>query len=202
MTFLFVFLIPLLLLLLLLIAPTAHAWTATTTTTTLPPVPPADNVVIITTTTTTPTPASTFPTMAAAASTTVLSSSPSSSSQLSWQIQEWLQDSLGVPPASAAADAIAPPPSKEDIALLRQAFASFYGMGRDYAVALDLLSKAIAAWQGQPPDEQAGLYRVRGDCQLALLQAPAAIEDYTKALELLQLDQSSNKADPAELPAA
>ena len=78
-------------------------------------------------------------------------------------IKSWIQDNILVPPANAAASANAPPPTKDEIKLLREAFAAFYGVERDSTLAERLLSQAIDAWQRQPPDEQAGLYRVRGD---------------------------------------
>jgi tetratricopeptide (TPR) repeat protein len=119
------------------------------------------------------------------------------------QLIAWIQDTITVPPVLASETLPTSdqplPPTKEQIALLRQAFAAFYGTARDYALAEQLLTQAVDAWQKQPPDEQAGLYRVRGDCQMALLQPSKAIEDYTKALELLQ--RSKSTADPSELPA-
>jgi len=114
------------------------------------------------------------------------------------QLTTWIQDSIAVPPAGAAEVPSSSPPTKEEIALLREAFASFYGTTRDYTTAERLLTEAIEAWQRQPPDEQAGLYRVRGDCEMALLQPERAIADYSKALDLLRI---TTKADPAELPA-
>ena len=60
-----------------------------------------------------------------------------------------------------------PPPSKEDIQLLRAAFAEFYGLNRDLPKSEQLLNQAIDRWQNQPADERAGLYRVRGDCYMA-----------------------------------
>ena len=104
-------------------------------------------------------------------STTQQPSSSSSSLQLVTRksvlndgIQSWIQDNIMVPPANAAAETSAPPPpTKDEIKLLREAFAAFYGVDRDSTLAESLLSQAIEAWQRQPPDEQAGLYRVRGD---------------------------------------
>lgn len=80
-------------------------------------------------------------------------------------IQHWLQDNIGVPPAVAASSTPSAP-TREEITLLRQAFATFYGTDRDPVAAEPLLTKTIEAWQRQPPDESAGLYRVRGDCYM------------------------------------
>lgn len=106
--------------------------------------------------------------------------------------------------AAAAAEASQPPPSSADIALLRQAFAEFYGVNRDLSKALDLLSQTITKWQQsqQPNDEIAGLLRVRGDCYTLLGNAFKAYEDYNQAIVLLQTDSAKAVADPAELPAA
>lgn len=93
------------------------------------------------------------------------------------------------------------PPTKEEVNLLRQAFASFYGTGRDFDVAEDLLTKTITAWERQAPDERAGLYRVRGDCKMAMLKPTEAILDYTQTIALIESPGGEN-ADPAELPAA
>ena len=120
------------------------------------------------------------------------------------QLMTWMQETLTVPPVWASdtlppSQSLSSPPTKEEVALLREAFAAFYGTARDYGLAERLLSQSIEAWQRQPPDEQAGLYRVRGDCQMALLQPNKAIDDYTKALDLLR---TSTKSDPSELPAS
>lgn len=128
------------------------------------------------------------------------SSSSTMSHQLSDSIVAWYQNNLGVPAASAA-ETKAAPPTKEEISLLRNAFAAFYGAARDPEVSEKLLSEAIQAWQRQPADEQAGLYRVRGDCYMALLRPLDAISDYSKSLTLLDTPDGKN-ADPAELPAA
>ena len=109
-----------------------------------------------------------------------------------------IRDYLLVPPAHAAATA---PPSQKDIQLLREAMATFYGVDRDVEKASVLLSQAIDAWQNQPPDEQAALYRVRGDCYMALLDPPKAEQDYSVAIKLLQ-GPGGSLADPAELPSA
>jgi tetratricopeptide (TPR) repeat protein len=114
-----------------------------------------------------------------------------------------LSDFRLVQPANAAETAAAAPPTKQEIALLREAFAAFYGTtDRDPTKALDLLSQAIEAWQRQPADELAGLYRVRGDCYMALERPNDAIVDYGQAISLLQQPGASEAADPVELPAS
>ena len=95
----------------------------------------------------------------------------------------------------------ASPPSKSDILLLRQAFAEFYGVDRNLETSEKLLSQVIDQWQGQPGDEVAGLYRVRGDCYTLLGDARKAIADYAQAIQLLQ-GADGKKADPTELPNA
>jgi tetratricopeptide (TPR) repeat protein len=92
-------------------------------------------------------------------------------------------------------------PSNEDVTVLRQAFAEYYGVDRDLVKSEQLLSDALTRWQGQPPDELAGLYRVRGDCHMLLSDAVKAASDYTQAIHLLQ-GPGGEKADPAELQAA
>jgi tetratricopeptide (TPR) repeat protein len=92
-------------------------------------------------------------------------------------------------------------PSKDDIIVLRQAFAEFYGVERNLETSEQLLSDAISRWQGQPPDELAGLYRVRADCYMLQGNAVKAATDYEQAISLLQ-GPGGNKADPSELPAA
>ena len=110
-------------------------------------------------------------------------------------IQEW----LAVPPAFAAETAS--PPSQKEIALLREALASFYGVDRDLEKSEALLTEAIDAWQRQPPDEQAALYRVRGDCFMAELKPQEAEKDYTTAINFLE-GPGGELADKEELPAA
>jgi tetratricopeptide (TPR) repeat protein len=110
---------------------------------------------------------------------------------------EW----IGIPPAFAA-EGETGPPTKDEILTLQKAFAAFYGAQRDPQTALPFLDESIQNFQRQPPDEQAGLYRVRGDCKMALKNAAEAIEDYTTAIDLLRLPESKNKADPVELPAS
>ena len=78
------------------------------------------------------------------------------------------------------------PPTQTDVQLLRQAFAEFYGVNRDLPKSLALLTAAVERWQGQAPDEVAGLYRVRGDCYFALADAKAAAADYDQAVRLIQ----------------
>jgi tetratricopeptide (TPR) repeat protein len=120
---------------------------------------------------------------------------------ISDSVVAWYQNNLGVPPASAAETNAPAPPTNAEVALLRNAFAAFYGAPRDAEGAEKLLSEAIEAWQRQSADEQAGLYRVRGDCYVALLRPLDAIADYSKALALLDTPDGKN-ADPAELPAS
>ena len=93
------------------------------------------------------------------------------------------------------------PPTKAEVQLLRQAFAEFYGVTRDLTKSEQLLSQVITAWERQPADEKAGLYRVRGDCYTALGDADKAWADYDQAVTLLQ-GPGGDKADPTELPAA
>jgi hypothetical protein len=104
-----------------------------------------------------------------------------------------------------------PPPSSEDVAVLRAAFAEMYRplnkgeVVRDYEKAHALLSDAIDRWKDQPADERAGLYRVRGDCNMLrdagndLKVAQAAFLDYDMAVSLLK---PPSNADPSEYPAA
>jgi hypothetical protein len=110
-----------------------------------------------------------------------------------------IRDYLTVPPAFAA-DIVVPPSSKE-VLLLREALASFYAVDRDAVKAEDLLSQAIEAWRRQAPDERAALYRVRGDCYMALLKPLEAQKDNTIAIDLLE-GPGGDLADPSELPAA
>ncbi|KAL9179166.1 hypothetical protein ACHAXT_008456 [Thalassiosira profunda] len=95
------------------------------------------------------------------------------------------------------------PPSKEEVALLQQAFAAFYGAERDVPEAYKLLSECIKLWEatGQGGDEIAGLYRVRGDVNMELYQPNAAEADYGRAITYLE-GPDGNKADPEELPAS
>lgn len=136
-----------------------------------------------------------------------------SPSNLRDQTAQWLKlhryKSL-IPPANAAetttvaaATGAAAPPTKQEIALLRDAVSAFYGTtDRDPAKALDLLSQVLEAWQRQPADEQAGLYRVRGDCYMALEKPEDAIVDYGTAIGLLKQPGVADAADPVELPAS
>jgi hypothetical protein len=68
------------------------------------------------------------------------------------------------------------PPTKEEIALLQRAFASFYGTDKDVSKAVELLSETIDTWEKtqQPGDEIAGLFRVRGDAFMVSLSTDAA----------------------------
>jgi hypothetical protein len=99
------------------------------------------------------------------ASTSTLTTSPLQKGILLW----WLQENVGVPPANAAAAAAAAPPgppTNQEVSILQEAFAAFYGNERNVEAAEQLLTQSIEAWQRQAPDEQAGLYRVRGDCYM------------------------------------
>lgn len=130
-----------------------------------------------------------------------------SSHIITWVSQQGqtVNELIGVPPAFAAEDAATTttgPPTKDEILTLQKAFAAFYGAKRDPQNALSLLDETVENFQRQPPDERAGLYRVRGDCKMALKNPTEAIEDYKTAIELLTLPESKNKADPVELPAA
>jgi hypothetical protein len=125
------------------------------------------------------------------------------------QIQEWLKGSdrlllnIAVPPAIAAeTTSSSSPPTKQEISLLREAFAAFYGTERNPEKALDLLNQVVEAWKRQPADERAGLYRVRGDCFMAIEKPQSAIQDYSTAIELLQQPGVADAADPVELPAS
>ena len=109
-------------------------------------------------------------------------------------IRQWL-----LPPAEAA-DVVTP--SAGDIDLLRQAMAAYYNQqDRDVSKAEGLLTQAIQAWQSQPVDELAGLYRIRADCYMSLLKPDDAIQDYSRSIKLLQGPGGQN-ADPSDLPAA
>lgn len=106
-------------------------------------------------------------------------------------IREWI-----VPSANAIV-----PPSEKDVDLLQQAMAAYYNQDRDFAKAETLLSQSIQAWQSQPADELAGLYRIRADCYMSLLKPEDAIKDFTSAIKLLE-GPGSDAADPSELPAS
>jgi hypothetical protein len=73
-------------------------------------------------------------------------------------VREWL-----VPVAEAAENV--KPPTDAEIKLLQSGLGALYGE-RNPAKAEPILSEAIVAWERQPPDEKAALYRVRGDCQM------------------------------------
>jgi hypothetical protein len=134
-------------------------------------------------------------------------------------IKNWTKqgatDALGVPPANAfdegeveeaavtaATTAVTGPPTKDEIITLQKAFGAFYGPSRSPKTALPLLDESIKSFERQPADERAGLFRVRGDCKMALNLSQGAINDYTIAIDLLKLPESINKADPIELPAS
>ena len=144
----------------------------------------------------------------------VIHSSPlpeSVSNQVSTGINTWWMASSDAGygnPASVLAAVV--PPSDEDVALLRSAFAEMYrplkSGQRDYDKAYNLLSSAIVRWEGQPDDERAGLYRVRGDCNMirpgvtrsSVDLANGALSDYDTAVALLQKPDVRKLADPQE----
>jgi hypothetical protein len=144
--------------------------------------------------------------------------STSSTNQVSDAINAWLlasSDTALSSPTTVVIAAVAPP-SEEDVTLLRSAFAEMYrplkNGPRNYEKAYQLLSSAILRWEGQPNDERAGLYRVRGDCNMirnsvttgssASDLANAAYSDYNMAVSLLQTPEARTLADPQEYPAA
>jgi hypothetical protein len=71
----------------------------------------------------------------------------SSHAPLKLGIRDWL-----VP--SALATEVSPP-TPDEIKILREAFATFYGMDRDLEKSEQLLSKVVEAWERQGPDEKA-----------------------------------------------
>jgi hypothetical protein len=75
------------------------------------------------------------------------SSSHTEAAPVARGIRDWL-----VPSALAAEVS---PPTQDEIKLLREAFATFYGMDRDLEKSEQLLSKVIEAWERQAPDEKA-----------------------------------------------
>ncbi|KAL3804525.1 hypothetical protein HJC23_002564 [Cyclotella cryptica] len=95
------------------------------------------------------------------------------------------------------------PPTKDEISILQKAFAALYGTEQNVAQAVELLSQTMATWESthQPGDEIAGLYRVRGDAYMELLQPKNAELDYGKAIEYLD-GVDGDKADPEEKPAS
>ena len=135
-----------------------------------------------------------------------------SSSHLTTGIRAYVRGALTVivPPAyaadapAAAAEGVSiPPPTAEEVGLLRDALANFYGQPRDSARALELLDRAVAApgWRRQPPDERAALYRVRGDARMDLKRPTEAAADYGTAIGLLE-GPGGERAEEGELPAA
>ena len=141
--------------------------------------------------------------------------SVSSTNQVSIGINAWWlasSDTTSRSPTTVVATIA--PPSDEDVTLLRSAFAEMYrpikSGPRDYEKAHQLLSSAILRWEGQPDDERAGLYRVRGDCNMirtgatssAADLANAAYSDYSMAVSLLQKPDARKLADPQEYPAS
>jgi hypothetical protein len=81
----------------------------------------------------------------------------------SFHLMDGVRDFL-IAPANAA-DSSPKPPTNDEIKLLRTAFGALYGE-RNPEKAEELITKAIAAWERQNPDERAALYRVRGDCYM------------------------------------
>jgi len=94
-------------------------------------------------------------------------------------------------------------PTKDEINQLQQALAAFYGAEKNVDVANDLLGRSIRVWEEthQGGDEIAGLYRVRGDVKMDLIQPKEAEADYAKAIQYLE-GPGGDMADPEELPAA
>jgi tetratricopeptide (TPR) repeat protein len=122
---------------------------------------------------------------------------PSSSSPL-WQGQSvWIANAEASPP---------PPPSSQDITLLRQALATFYnGNSVDSLQQAEvLLTRVVEKWQSQPADERAGIFRVRGDCYLALADAERAVSDYSRAIDLSvsSAEKDAGSIDAVEVSAA
>jgi len=115
------------------------------------------------------------------------------STKLENELRRWL-----LPPANAAT---AKEPSESEIEVLREAFRLFYGE-KNAIDAEPLLNRAIEAWEKQPPDERAGLHRVRGDCYMRLSDPSAAVADYSRAISLLETPEAKEKADPTEMPAS
>jgi hypothetical protein len=76
-----------------------------------------------------------------------LSSSHTETAPVHRGIRDWL-----VPSALAAEVS---PPTQDEIKLLREAFATFYGVDRDLEKSEQLLSKVVEAWERQAPDEKA-----------------------------------------------
>ncbi|KAL3781057.1 hypothetical protein ACHAW5_002433 [Stephanodiscus triporus] len=122
------------------------------------------------------------------------------------------------------------PPTEDEIGLLRRAFSYFYGAERDLPEAYAALTKCIDVWEStrQGGDEIAGLFRVRGDLDMAALGGgvvrggrggreirggetsgmPVLIRaidrtdaDYSVAIRYLE-GPDGGRADPEELPAS
>ena len=142
-------------------------------------------------------------------------SSVSSTSKVSTGINAWwLASNEAALNGATTVVAVVPPPSEEDVTLLRSAFAEMYrplkSGSRDYEKAHQLLSSAIERWAEQPDDERAGLYRVRGDCNMIRTGASssnadlanAAYSDYNMAVSFLQKPDARRLADPQEYPAS
>ncbi|KAL3764549.1 hypothetical protein ACHAWO_007920 [Cyclotella atomus] len=111
--------------------------------------------------------------------------------------------SIESPPSIILASIPQRAPTNDEIKLLQSAFASFYGAEKDVAKAVELLTQTIDVWETtrQGGDEIAGLYRVRGDAYMELMQSANAEKDYGKAIALLD-GEDGDKADPEERPAS
>eukprot|EP00593_Proboscia_inermis_P013219 CAMPEP_0171309466 /NCGR_PEP_ID=MMETSP0816-20121228/19626_1 /TAXON_ID=420281 /ORGANISM="Proboscia inermis, Strain CCAP1064/1" /LENGTH=371 /DNA_ID=CAMNT_0011793003 /DNA_START=53 /DNA_END=1168 /DNA_ORIENTATION=+ len=114
------------------------------------------------------------------------------SSPLSDGISSWILAEADPPPAA--------PPTEAEITSLREAFGAFFGE-RNPQKALPLLTNALQSFERQPPDERAALYRVRGDCYMALQLPREAADDYGRCLGLMD-GIGGEKADPSERPLA
>jgi len=133
-------------------------------------------------------------TSSSATATATALKNPSSGQPLSRGVMEWL-----VPSASAASTP--EPPTNAEVELLRRAFAALYNEGGSPEEALPILDEVVTSWSRQPADEKAGVYRVRADCHMRLLQMEEAVKDYSVAIDLLD-GPGGDVADPAEKPAA
>jgi tetratricopeptide (TPR) repeat protein len=116
----------------------------------------------------------------------------------------WQGQSLWIANAETASP---PPPSAQDVTLLRQALATFYnGNSIDSLRQAEVLfTRVVEKWQAQPADERAGIFRVRGDCYLALTDAERAVADYSRAIQLwvsLSANKDNGSIDPVEVSSA
>lgn len=101
-------------------------------------------------------------------STNIVSSSPLQTHIANWVSYTSNESSMR---SSSNLLSVDRPPTNDEIKLLQNAFAAFYGADKDVAKAVDLLSKTIDIWEGtkQGGDEIAGLLRVRGDAFMVRL---------------------------------